>query len=39
MNPLMWTMRRIIDADGRIDIQETAFADEIESRLKSVGRL
>lgn len=36
---LMRTMRRVIDADGEIDLEEVAFADEVQKRLQAAGRL
>lgn len=36
---LMWSMRRVIDADGEVDPEETAFANEVEQRLRTAGRL
>lgn len=36
---LMRSMRRVIDADGEVDPEETAFAAEVESRLRRAGRL
>jgi len=36
---LMRTMRRVIDADGEIDAEEVAFADEVQKRLRAAGRL
>jgi tellurite resistance protein len=36
---LMSSMRRVIDADGEVDPEETAFADEVQRRLAAAGRL
>lgn len=36
---LMTSMRRVVDADGRISGEEVAFVAEIESRLRAAGRL
>lgn len=36
---LMRSMRRIVDADGRIDADEVAFVGEVQSRLAAAGRL
>jgi tellurite resistance protein len=31
-------MRRVIDADGEVDPEEIAFAEEIQRRLSDAGR-
>lgn len=36
---LLRSMRRVIDADGEVDAEEVAFAEEIEARLVTAGRL
>lgn len=36
---LMRSMRRVIDADGEIDVEEMAFAEEVRTRLAAAGRL
>lgn len=36
---LMRSMRRVIDADGEVDAEEVAFANEIQGRLRDAGRL
>jgi hypothetical protein len=36
---LMRSMRRVIDADGEVDPEEVAFAEEVRSRLEAAGRL
>lgn len=36
---LMRSMRRVIDADGEVDSEETAFANEVQARLTAAGRL
>lgn len=36
---LMRSMRRVIDADGEVDPEETAFAAEVQARLARAGRL
>ena len=39
LQPLLLSMRNLVDADGRIDPQEFAFVGEIEDRLRSAQRL
>lgn len=36
---MMRSMRRVIDADGEVDPEEVAFANEVQSRLMAAGRL
>ena len=36
---LLRTMRKVVDADGEIDIQEVAFANDIEEALRAAGRI
>lgn len=36
---LMRTMRRVIDADGEVDPEEVAFANEVQRRLTDAGRI
>ncbi|HYD26927.1 TerB family tellurite resistance protein [Brevundimonas sp.] len=36
---LMRSLRRVVDADGEVDVEEIAFVDEIARRLEAAGKL